>query len=111
MLRTYEGILMKIEINISDEVESTASPYWLILDPKQNMTVSLYALASMITGPFFSRNEAERVLKDRSHHYSKRARVFCHTGCYTHQYDDKCQRNKYPELNFVSKETNKRRTE
>ena len=98
---------MKIEINVSDEVESTASPYWLILDPKQNMSGDLYVLASMITGPFFSRSEAELVLKERSHHYSKRARVFCHTGCYTHQYDNQCQRNKYPELIFVSKEITK----
>jgi hypothetical protein len=82
---------MKIQIEISDDNESTSSPYWLILDPKQNMNCDLYMLASQITGPFFSREEAERVLRNRSHHYSKRARVFCHSGCYTYQYDNKCR--------------------
>ena len=84
---------MKIEIDISEDVEATASPYWLILDPKQNMGCDIYQLASQITGPFFSREEAELVLKRRSHHYSDRARVFCHSGCYTYQYDKKCREN------------------
>jgi len=83
---------MEITIEVSEKVESTASPYWLILDPKQNMGCNVYQLASQITGPFFSREEADLVLKQRRHHYSDRAVVFCHSGCYTHQYDDKCRK-------------------
>lgn len=82
---------MKIEIEVSEENEETSSPWWMILDPKQNMRCNIHYLASMITGPFFSREEAEKVMKNRSHHYSERARVYCHSGCYTHQYDDKCR--------------------
>ena len=82
---------MKIEIEVSEDCEGTASPWWMILDPHQNMRCSLHSLAGQITGPFFSREEAELVLKQRRHHYSDRARVFCHSGCYTHQYDKECR--------------------
>ena len=86
-----KGDDMKIEIEVSDINEATASPWWMILDPKQNMTCDVYHLASQITGPFFSREEGELILKQRRHHYSDRARVFCASGCYTHQYDDACR--------------------
>lgn len=66
--------------------ETTAEPYWLILDPKQMIKPDLYVLANMITGPFFSREEATNMLKAKRHHYSDRARVFCHSGYYTMQY-------------------------
>jgi len=82
---------MKIEIEVSDKNEGTASPYWLILDPRQNLPCDIHWMACQITGPFFSREEAELVMKQRSHHYSNRARVYCLSGCYTHQYDDKCR--------------------
>mgnify|MGYP001243309797 CR=1 FL=1 len=80
---------MKIEIEISDNAEGTHAPYWLILDPVQNMSLDIRTLASQITGPFFSREEAETVLKAREHHYSNRATVYCHSGCYTQQYEEK----------------------
>ena len=83
-----------IAIEISDKNESTAAPYWLILDPAQNMTCDIYQLAGQITGPFFSREEAETNLSQRSHHYSGRARVFCHSGCYAYQYSSKCREAK-----------------
>lgn len=78
---------MELTIEVSDKNEATSSPYWLILDPHQNMDCDVYRLANMITGPFFSREEADRILKARRHHYSKRAVVFCHSGCYSIQYD------------------------
>lgn len=37
-------------------------------------------LARMITGPFFSRKEAENALADRRYNYSKRAVVYCKSG-------------------------------
>jgi hypothetical protein len=77
---------MKIELEVSDKNEATSAPWWMILDPSQNMTCDPHWLASMITGPFFSREEADKVLKERRHHYSIRAVVYCHSGCYTKQY-------------------------
>ena len=85
---------MRIELEISDENEGTQSPYWLIIDPKQNLKRGLdgiYNIASMITGPFFSRREAGIVLRNRSHHYSDKAIVYCHSGCDTIQYYNKVQ--------------------
>ena len=79
---------MKIEIDVSEKNESTSSPWWVILDPKQNMACDIDYLASMITGPFFSREEAMLNLLQRSHHYSNRAKVYCLSGYNTYQYDD-----------------------
>ena len=81
---------MKIELEVSEKNESTAEPWWVIVDAKQNFEIGVRGatniMMSMITGPFFSREEAERVLKERSHHYSNKAVVWCDSGCYTHQY-------------------------
>ncbi|GAG77415.1 unnamed protein product, partial [marine sediment metagenome] len=41
---------------------------------------------SMITGPFFSREEAQSYLDARRHNFSKKAEVWCLSGCYTDQY-------------------------
>ena len=60
--------------------EATASPYWLILDPHQMMRPDVDRLANMITGPFFSREDAQAHLEARRHHFSSRACVYCHTG-------------------------------
>lgn len=80
---------MRIELDVSDKNEYTAEPWWLIIDPQQNFNKGeqgIYNIANMITGPFFSREEGEKVLKARSHHYSKHAVVFCHSGCNSIQY-------------------------
>ena len=78
---------MKIEINVSEKNEATASPYWLILNPWQNMACDIYNLAGQITGPFFSREEAEDQLQRTRYNYGKGAVVFCMSGCYSGQYD------------------------
>lgn len=78
---------MKITVDVDlENNEATAEPYWLIIDPKQNLSMSLSVAASQITGPFFSREEAENNLRYRAHHYSHRARVYCHSGCDTSEY-------------------------
>ncbi len=72
---------MKIEIEVSEENENTAYPWWLIIDPKQMLALDpAYVAMGMISGPFFSRKEAEEELQYNSHHYSKRAVVWCHSG-------------------------------
>lgn len=86
------GGYMKIELEISDNNEATSSPYWLIIDPRQNFKKDddgIVNIVSMITGPFFSREEAEHVLYVRNHHYSKNASVYCCSGYNTIQYATK----------------------
>ena len=83
---------MKIEIELSDENECTSAPWWIIVDPRQNFQVDdrgVSNIANMITGPFFSREEAESSLEQRRHHYSKNAVVRCHSAYGTIQYASK----------------------
>jgi len=80
---------VKIEIEVSEKCEATAYPYWLIIDPKQNFWTDyqgLYNIASMITGPFFSREEAEDWLLGHRYNYGRGAKVFCASGHNTIQY-------------------------
>lgn len=80
---------MKIELEVSEENEGTSYPYWVILDPRQMMQPDVHMLASMITGPFMSRREAENELSyGTPSRYSRRAKVYCHTGYYSDQYRD-----------------------
>jgi len=84
---------MKIEIEVSDDNEGTADPWWLIIDPKQMMSPDAGTVAmSMITGPFFSRKEATDELNSRRYAYSSRAVVWCSSGCYTTQYQLQCRK-------------------
>ena len=71
--------------------EATASPYWLILDPHQNMSCDLYSLASQISGIFFCRQDAVDYLEARRHAFSSRARVFCHSGHHSRKYTNLCK--------------------
>ena len=82
---------MKIEIEVSEDCESTSAPYWLIIDPKQNLSLqrdACYRIASMITGPFFSRNSAQEFLDATRYNFGKNAVVYCHSGCYSREYSD-----------------------
>ena len=80
---------MEIVLNVSEECEATDSPWWLIIDPRQNFKVdnqALHNINSMISGPFFSRAEAQRELDNRRYDYGRGAAVFCASGYHTHQY-------------------------
>lgn len=88
---TNGGNEMLIQIDVSDEVEATRAPWWMIIDPSQNFRTDnqgLHNIASMITGPFFSRAEAQRVLDRRRYFFGKGARVFCDSGYQSVQYDE-----------------------
>ena len=74
--------------------EATESPYWLILDPNQNMTCDIHALASQITGPFFCREDAEEHLKCRRYAFSSRAIVYCNSGHWSYKYKMLCRKLK-----------------
>jgi hypothetical protein len=76
----------------SADNEATESPYWLILDPKQNMGCDFHYLASQITGPFFCREDAEAHLSSRRYAFSKRAVVYCMSGYWSSKYKALCRR-------------------
>lgn len=80
---------MKITIEASEKNEGTAEPWWMIIDPRQSLRTdedACYTIANMITGPFFSREEAQNHLNNRRYAFGKNAVVFCHSGCWTTEY-------------------------
>lgn len=80
---------MKIQLEVSDRNEGTEAPWWIIVDPGQNFSTGedgIYRIAGMITGPFFSREEAETVLRVQHYNFSQNATVFCASGYNTLQY-------------------------
>lgn len=72
--------------------ESTRSPYWLILDPQQNMGCDIHYLAGQISGLFFSREDAQKYLDMRRYNFSKRAKVYCLSGYHSRKYEDLCKK-------------------
>lgn len=89
---------MRIVLEVSEDNECTSFPWWVIVDPNPNMgrrilmgndEERLHTAASLVTGPFFSREEAEAELKATRYNYSKRAVVYCKSGCYSRQYQQK----------------------
>lgn len=66
--------------------EYTSSPYWLILDPKQNMACDVHMLAAQITGPFFCREDAESFLSATRYNFSSKAVVYGLSGCHSAKY-------------------------
>lgn len=77
---------MKITLDMSDKNEGTESPYWMILDPRQMMRPDYSTLASMITGPFFSRESAQAHLEARRYAFGNWAVVYCCSGYSSHEY-------------------------
>jgi hypothetical protein len=83
---------MKIEIEISEKNEATRAPYWIIVDPRQNFSVDdrgMSNVANMITGLFFSREEAKNYLERNYYHFTKHAKVYCHSSVQDCQYGEK----------------------
>lgn len=90
--------------------ESTSAPYWLIIDPTQlglkwdDGDETIYAalddencksiqnrIPSCITGPFFSRGDAEFHLKGRRYAFGDTAYVYCHSGHASQKYAKLCR--------------------
>ena len=80
-----------ISINLSEANEGMDSPWWVIIDPCQMMKPDFHTVAQMVTGPFFSRDEAEGHLNGRRYAFSSRAVVYCMTGYWSHQYKMACR--------------------
>jgi len=84
---------ISLEVDLENN-EGTDSPWWLIIDPKQNFDVNergVHSIAGMITGPFFSRFSAQSHLDSRRHAFSKNAKVYCHSGYYSFEYKNALQ--------------------
>lgn len=80
---------MKIELEISEKNEGTSAPWWAIIDPRQNFETGnhgLHNIANMITGPFFSREDAEMFLHRTRYNFGRNAAVFCFSGYYSYEY-------------------------
>lgn len=86
---------MKLTLEVSEDNECTSFPWWVIVDPQPDYgrrilmgrdEERIHTAAAMVTGPFFSREEAEDELKATRYNYSKRAVVYCKSGCYSRQY-------------------------
>ena len=67
--------------------EGTRAPYWIIIDPHQMLKPDVFDVASMITGVFFSREDAEKHLRLTRHNHTNRAVVFCLSGWESILYD------------------------
>lgn len=75
----------EIKLSVSIDNEGTSYPYWIIIDPEQNFSKGddgVHRVASMITGLFMSREEAQDFLDRTRYNFSKHARVYCHSGNY-----------------------------
>jgi hypothetical protein len=97
--------MKKFEIEVSEENEGTANPYWIIIDPNEEEEEDLNCfedgedyktkkgginnIAFMVTGLFFSREEAENYIKNKSYNYSRNAKVYCYSAVYDCQYSRK----------------------
>ena len=77
---------MRIQIDVSEDNEATSAPWWMIIDPKQSFRCDPHEIASMITGPFFSRESAEYFLASTKYNFTSRAVVYCASGCYSREY-------------------------
>lgn len=70
-----------IETLVATEREFTSAPYWLIIDTDGKREISgIREVASMITGPFFSRKDAQDYLDARRYNFSDGAKVYCKSG-------------------------------
>ncbi len=77
----------------SADNEGTAAPYWLIIDPDCVVDSSdVRSLAASISGPFFSRFDADEYLKNKAHRYSKDAKVYCCSGHASRKYFNFCKK-------------------
>jgi hypothetical protein len=85
MIKIITGTLEKADN------EATAAPYWLILDPKQNMRCSVHELAGQISGPFFCRKDAQDYLGARRYAFSDKAVVYCCSGHHSRKYELLCR--------------------
>lgn len=81
-----------ITLNLSTDNEGAAAPWWVVVDPRQSMSADPHNICSMVDGPFFSRESAEKWMVANKHNYSKRAVVYCMSGHHSHEYRRACEK-------------------
>ena len=84
-------------IKVSDKNEGTRSPYWVIIDPRQNFNINdegVYNIASAFAGIWFSRESAQNHLDNQRHNFSKNAVVFCCSGHHSREYTEAIKHGK-----------------
>lgn len=89
--KAVESIYKIVDTLAASDPEGTRAPYWVIIDPTQNMSCDIHEAAAQFTGIFFSREDAQRYLDGRRYHFSKRAKVYCHSGNFSEKYEDLCK--------------------
>ncbi len=101
---------VQIEIEISEDNESTYAPYWQIIDPKilkdvirgirkhgngiKYEELTKY-IAFSTTGIFFSRLAADNHLKAHNYNYSDHAIVWCNSGHASFEYTQAIKKSLY----------------
>lgn len=94
---------MRIVLEISELNEGTESPWWFIVRPQsRGFLTDPEAIAHCITGPFFSREEAEHELNSRRYDYGHKAIVWCGSGYRSSQYKNALRQRK-PKLNLLAR--------
>ena|SRR3989338_2920217 len=92
MIYDEKNVDLKITVTVSGKHEGNDSPWWLIIDPRQNFYTcqehGVHNIANMITGPFFSRESAQAHLTARRYAFGKNACVFAHSGYYSNEYKE-----------------------
>jgi len=71
--------------------EATEHPWWVIIDPRQMMRVDVHTVASMVTGPWLSRDAAQAHLDGRRYAFSDRAKVYCMGGTWSWDWRALCE--------------------
>lgn len=71
---------MKVVLNVPREEEGCRYPYWLIIDPWQNMGCTVEGVTDKLKGPFFCRGAAERYLSKHGYQFSERVKIVCLSG-------------------------------
>jgi hypothetical protein len=74
-------VTITVEIDVSEEHEGTAYPWWAIVDNRRGLSFE-----NKITGPFFSRGAAQEFLDRTRYNFGKDAFVYCFTGVYSDEW-------------------------
>lgn len=98
---------MEITLTVSDNVEATSYPWWIVIDADRIIpcppdddddnpvpSVSWRDVAGAIHGPFFSREEGEAYIKANRHNLGKDPVCYCKSAWMTDVYKQAMDRAK-----------------
>lgn len=67
------------------ETEATDSPWWVIIKPR-GMIHSASDISSRLTGPFFSRQDAQDHVNARKHAFNDKTEIWCLSGYWSRKF-------------------------